>query len=454
MDTQPVTHPSSRPTLYKNARLLDPASGLDAVGGVIVQDGRIADRGPQIFVDAIQDDVEVVDCGGRCLAPGLVDMRVQVREPGDEHMETLASVQSAAAAGGVTAIATLPNTNPIIDDVSLLEFVERRAQEIGLVNLHPYAAATKGLNGREMTEMGLLAEAGAVGFTDGERAIADPLVMRRALAYSTQFDRPIVQHPEEPILAREGCANESETASRLGLTGIPACAEVMMIERDLRLVELTGGRYHAAHVSTGAAVEAIRQAKARGLPVSCDTAPPYFALNEQAIVGYRTYARLSPPLRSEEDRRAVVAGLADGTIDAIASDHAPLDQDSKRVPFAQALPGAVGLETLLAVSLELAHTEAMPLLDVIRRLTQGPADILGLPYGTLAAGSAADLVVFEPDRAGRVDPTRFHSKSRNSPFDGRPIQGRVWRTLHAGRMVFDAEAEPDARPNREVLVGA
>lgn len=444
----------TRPTLYKNARLLDPASGLDATGGVIIRDGRIADIGPHVFVDAIQDDVEVVDCDGRCLVPGLIDMRVQVREPGEEHMETLASVQAAAAAGGVTTIATLPNTNPIIDDVSLLEFVERRALEIGLVNLHPYAAATKGLQGREMTEMGLLAESGAVGFTDGEHAIVDTLVMRRALAYSAQFDRPIIQHPEDPTLAREGCANEGETATRLGLAGIPACAEVMMVERDLRLVELTSGHYHAAHVSTAAAIDAIRQAKARGLPVSCDTAPPYFALNEQAIVGYRTFARLSPPLRAEEDRRAVVAGLADGTIDAIASDHTPLDQDSKRVPFAQALPGAVGLETLLAISLELAHTEAMPLLDVIARLTKGPARILGLTYGTLAVGAMADLVVFDPNRAGRIDPTRFQSKSRNSPFDGRPIQGRVWRTLHDGRVVFNAEADQTDRSLREAMANA
>ncbi|NQW11856.1 MAG: dihydroorotase [Alphaproteobacteria bacterium] len=446
--------PPARPTLYKNARLLDPASGLDTSGGLIVRDGRIAAIGPHVFVDAIQDDVEVIDCGGRCLAPGLVDMRVQVREPGDEHMETLASVQAAAVAGGVTTIATLPNTNPIIDDVSLLEFVERRALEVGLVNVHPYAAATKGLQGHEMTEMGLLAESGAVGFTDGERAIADALVMRRVLAYSVQFDRPIIQHPEDPTLAREGCANEGETATRLGLAGIPACAEVMMIERDLRLVALTGGRYHAAHVSTAAAIDAIRQAKARGLPVSCDTAPPYFALNEQAIVGYRTFARLSPPLRSEDDRRAVVAGLADGTIDVIASDHAPLDQDSKRVPFAQALPGAVGLETLLAISLELVHTEAMSLLDVIARLTNGPARILGLPYGTLAVGGEADLVMFDLNRAGRVDPSRFSSKSRNSPFDGRPIQGRIWRTVHAGRLVFDAEAEHTERSAREATAGA
>lgn len=437
-----------RPTLYKNARLLDPGTRLDAKGALLVRDGRIAEVGPAVFVDAIQEDVEVVDCGGRCLAPGLVDMRVQTREPGEEHMETLASLQHSAVAGGVTTVATLPNTNPIIDDVSLVEFVERLAQEVGLLNLHPYAAATKRLKGEEMTEIGMLAASGAVGFTDGTKAIADPVVMRRLLSYASMFGKPVIQHPEEPALAREGCATEGETATRLGLPGIPACAEVMMIERDLSLVRLTGGRYHAAHVSTAAAIEAIRRAKAEGLPVTCDTAPPYFALNELAVVGYRTFARLSPPLRAESDRRAVVAGLADGTIDAIASDHNPEDQDSKRVPFAQAVPGAVGLETLLPISLALVHEGAMQLLDLIERLTVGPARILGLEGGTLAAGAWADLVVFEPDRAVRIDAARFRSKSKNSPFDGKPAQGRVWRTVYRGRTVFDLDAD-DSRPRRE-----
>jgi len=439
-----------RPTLYKNARLLDPAARLDSKGALLVRDGRVAEVGPAVFVDAIQADVEVIDCGGRCLAPGLVDMRVQTREPGEEHMETMVSLQAAAVAGGVTTLATLPNTNPIIDDVSLLEFVERLAQEVGMVNVHPYAAATKGLKGEQMTEMGMLAESGAVGFTDGVKAIADAVVMRRLLSYASMVGRPVIQHPEEPSLAREGCANEGETATRLGLAGIPACAEVMMIERDLSLVRLTRGRYHAAHVSTAVAIEAIRRAKAEGLEVTCDTAPHYFALNELAIVDYRTFARVSPPLRSEADRRAVAAGLADGTIDAIASDHAPQDQDSKRVPFAQAEPGVVGLETLLPISLGLVHDGTMALLDVIERLTTGPARILGLEAGRLAVGAWADLVLFEPDRAVRIDASRFRSKSKNSPFDGKPAQGRVWRTVYRGRTVFDLDSEPaDPRSRRE-----
>lgn len=439
-----------RATLYKNARLLDPATGLDAKGAVLVRGGKIAEVGPSLFVDAIQEDVEVVDCGGRCLAPGLVDMRCQTREPGEEHMETLVSLQSAAVAGGVTTLATLPNTNPIIDDVSLLEFVERLAQEVGLVNIHPYAAATKGMRGEEMTEVGLLSASGAVGFTDGTKAIANAVVMRRLLSYASMFGRPVIQHPEEPTLAGEGCATEGETATRLGLPGIPACAEVMMIERDLQLVRITGGRYHAAHVSTGAAIDAVRRAKAEGLPVTCDTAPQYFALNELAIVDYRTFARMSPPLRSEADRLAVVAGIADGTVDAIASDHNPEDQDSKRVPFAQSVPGAVGLETLLPIGLSLVHDGTISMLDLIERMTVRPAAILGLDVGRLAVGSWADLVLFEPDRAVRIDAARFKSKSKNSPFDGKPAQGRVWRTVYRGRTVFDLDAEStDTKPRRE-----
>jgi dihydroorotase len=438
-----------RPVLYKNARLLDPTSGLDERGAVLTQGQRILDSGPKLFIDTTTADVDVVDCGGRCLAPGLVDMRVQVREPGEEHMETLTSVQQAAAAGGVTTIATLPNTNPIIDDASLLEFVERRAIEVGLVNLHPYAAATKGLRGEQMTEMGLLAESGAVGFTDGEKAIVDSLVMRRILSYSSRLGKPIIQHPEDPTLAREGCANEGEIATRLGLSGIPSCAEVMMIERDLRLVRLTGGRYHAAHVSTAEAIQAIAKAKSDGLKVTCDTAPHYFALDEQAILDYRTFARVSPPLRSDADRRAVIRGLADGTIDAIASDHAPQDQDSKRVPFAQAMPGVTGLECLLQISLELAHREEMPLLDVISRLTHRPAEILGLDYGRIAKGCWADMVIFDLDIGTKIDAAKWHTKSKNSAFDGRPVQGRVWRTIHKGQMVYNADAE-----SREDMFGA
>jgi len=420
---------------YINARLLDPASGLDAKGNLITDGETIAAMGAGVSAPA---DAEIIDCKGACLAPGLVDMRVQLREPGEEHKETLASAGEAAVAGGVTTMVCLPNTDPVIDDIAAVEFVARIARKNGLAKVYPYAAATKGLEGKELAEIGMLAEAGALGFTDGTKAIANALMMRRALSYAATFGLLIVQHPEEPSLAG-GVMNEGELSTRLGLSGISNAAEAIMLERDIRLLAGTGARYHAAHVSTAEGVELIRQAKKRGLKITCDTAPPYFALNELAVGDYRTFSKLSPPLRSEDDRLAIVEGLKDGTIDAIASDHAPQDQDGKRLPFAQAEFGGVGLETLLQVSLELFHNEQMSLLQVIDRLTLSPARLLGLKAGTLTKGAPADLVIFNPDRAGKVNPARFRSKSKNSPFDGRPVQGRVLRTVVDGRSVFTAD---------------
>ena len=421
---------------YLNARLLDPASGLDAKGGLVTDGEAIVAMG--VDVTAAPAGAEVIDCKGACLAPGLVDMRVQLREPGEEHKETLASAGEAAVAGGVTTMVCLPNTDPVIDDIAAVEFVARIARKNGLAKVYPYAAATKRLEGKELAEIGMLAEAGALGFTDGTRAIANALMMRRALTYAATFGAMIVQHPEEPSLAG-GVMNEGELATRLGLAGISTAAEAMMLERDIRLVAVTGGRYHAAHVSTAEGVDLIRRAKQRGLKITCDTAPPYFALNELAVGDYRTFSKLSPPLRSENDRLAIVEGLRDGTIDAIASDHAPQDQDSKRLPFAQAEFGGVGLETLLQISLELYHNEQLTLLQTIDLLSRRPARLLGLKAGTLAAGAAADLVLFNPDRIGKVNPAKFRSKSKNSPFDGRPVQGRVLRTVVDGRSVFVAD---------------
>ncbi len=426
---------SARPLLFRNARLLDPASNLDRRGDLLIEDGKIAALDPKIAAH----DAESVECAGACLAPGLVDMRVELREPGAEHQESMNSGGLAAVAGGVTTLVMLPTTDPVIDDIALVEFVARRSRDVGLARIRTYAAATKGLKGRELTEMGLLAAAGAVAFTDAGRAIADATVMRRALSYARTFDLLVMQHPEEPSLAVGGMMNEGEVATRLGLAGITPAAEIIMVERDLRLVEATGGRLHIAHVSTEAAIDAIRRAKARGLPVTCDTAPHYFALNETAVGDYRTFAKVSPPLRSEWDRRAVVAGLKDGTIDAIASDHAPHDQESKRLPFASAASGIIGLETLLPLTLELYHNGHLSLLEALGAVTQRPADILGLPAGRLAVGAAADLVLFDLERPWRIDVDAFRSKSKNAPYDGRPVQGRVLRTLVAGRSVFSSE---------------
>lgn len=421
---------------YVNARLLDPASGLDARGALLTNGEIIADVGPGLFQGGVPSGIEVVDCAGRCLAPGLIDMRVQLREPGEEHKETLKTAGEAAVAGGVTSMVCLPNTDPIIDEVATVEFVARRARKNGLAKVYPYAAATKKLEGRELSEMGFLQEAGALAFTDGIKAIADAQIMRRALSYAATFGALIVQHPEDPALAGSGVMNAGEQATRMGLGGIPPEAEVIMLERDMRLVAMTGGRYHAAHVSTAEGIEVIRKAKARGLAVTCDTAPPYFALNELEVNNYRTFAKLSPPLRGEADRRAVVAGLQDGTIDAVASDHAPQDEDAKRQTFAAAEFGGIGLETLLAATLGLVHDGSLPLLDALALLTCKPADVLGLAAGRFRVGAAADLVLFDAERGWQVDPAKFKSKSKNSPFDGRPMQGVVLCTVIDGRTVY------------------
>jgi dihydroorotase len=435
----PKSARQTRPLAIVNARLLDPESRLDQRGGILVQEGLIADLGPRVGAEGLPEGVEQVDAVGHCLAPGLIDMRVQLREPGEEHKETIASGSAAAAAGGVTSMICLPNTDPVIDDVAGIEFIARRARDTRRSKVYCYGAVTKGLAGKDLVEIGLLSESGALAFTDGLAAVRDARVMARALSYAGCFGALIIQHPEHPSLAEGGAMNAGELATRLGLPGIPRQAEVMLIERDLHLVEMTGGRYHAAHLSTGPAIEAIRRAKQNGLRVTCDTAPPYFALNENEVGDYRTFAKLSPPLRGEDDRRAVAAAVADGTIDCIASDHAPHDQESKRVPFAQAAAGVIGLETLLPVSLELHHRGEIALLDLLARMTVAPARLFGLPQGRLARGAPADLMLFDPDIARKLDAATFRSKSKNSPFDGRPVQGRVLRTVVDGRTVFAAE---------------
>lgn len=424
----------TQPVLYRNARLIDPASGLDQVGDLLTTGGKIAAIGANAARD-LPAGTETVDATGLVLAPGLVDLRAQVGEPGLEHNETIQTASRSAAAGGITALAALPNTDPVIDDEAGLEFIARRARETKLVKIFAYGTVTRETAGKEISEIGLLAEAGAVGFTDGG-PIADPALMRRVLSYANGFGQTIFQHPSEPRLAG-GVMNAGEIATRLGLAGIPPMAEVIMLERDLRLVEMTGGRYHAANISTAESVAVIRRAKARGLKVTCDTAPPYFALTEVDVGDYRTFFKLSPPLRGEMDRRAIIEGLADGTIDAIASDHHPHDQDSKRVPFAQAAFGAVGLETLLPLTLELVHKGAMSLSRALAAVTSIPADILGLRHlGRLSVGGPADLVLFDLDRPWRVEAEKLASKSKNSCFDRRPVQGMVLRTIVDGRTVF------------------
>jgi len=430
---------TSNKVAYVNARLLDPATGLDTPGALLSEGEIITDVGINLFSSDVPSGIQVIDCAGHCLCPGLVDMRVQLREPGYEHQGTIISDSESAVAGGITSMVCLPNTQPVIDDMSVVEFVARRARLAGLTKVYPYGAVTKGLAGKELAELGLLAQSGALAFTDGIRAVADASVLRRALSYASTFGLMIVQHAEEPSLADGGDMNPGELATRLGLSGIPREAEIIMVERDIRLVEMTGSKLHFAHISTADSIDKIRDAKSRGLNITCDTAPPYFSLNELSIGDYRTFAKLSPPLRSEDDRQAVVQGLSDGTIDAIASDHTPQDEESKRLPFAQAGFGGVGLETLLAVSLELSHKGEIALLDVLKHLTCAPADLLKLPAGKLEKGRRADLAIFNPERAWKVNADDLISKSKNTPFDGRPLQGVVMRTVIDGRTVFEKE---------------
>ena len=363
-------------------------------------------------------------------------MRASLGEPGGEHRETIASAARAAAAGGITTVAALPDSTPAADDPAIVRLLRARGEETGSLTVLPYGAITRGCRGDELAEIGLLAEAGAVAFTDGGRAIASSRMMRLALSYARGFGAMIVQHPEDPGLAAGGCATEGALATRLGLPGIPAAAEALLVARDLRLLALTGGRLHIAHVSTAEAIALVARAKDEGLAVTCDTAPPYFDLNETAIGDYRTYAKLSPPLRTEADRQAVVAGLADGTIDAIGSDHAPRDADDKRLPFAQAAAGGAGLATLLGITLARVHAGDFPLSDAIALLTVRPARVLGVAAGTLARGAPADLCLFDLDRAWQVVSGRLPGKAQNTPFDGRALEGQVEGTWKAGRRVF------------------
>lgn len=419
--------------LFRDVRLLDPASGLDAPGELLVRDGRIADLGTGL---GRPDGVAVLEGGGAVLCPGLVDMRAELGEPGGAYRETVASAALAAAAGGITTVAALPDSRPAIDEPALVRLLRARGEETGSLTVLPYGAATRGCRGEDLAELGLLREAGAVAFTDGARAIGPARLMRTALAYAAAFGARIVQHPEEPTLAEGGVATEGELATRLGLPGIPAAAEAILVARDIRLAALTGGAVHFAHVSTAEALALIRRAKEDGLAVTCDTAPPYFDLNETAIGDWRSYARLSPPLRAEADRTAVAAALADGTVDAVASDHAPRDADDKRLPFAQAAPGGAGLATLLAVTLAQVHGASLPLARAIDLLTAAPARLLGSDAGRLAKEAPADLCLFDPDRIWQVSAGALPGKAQNTPFDGRALEGRVIGTWKAGRRVF------------------
>ncbi|MDB5650647.1 MAG: dihydroorotase [Hyphomicrobiales bacterium] len=428
---------SSPPIALINARLVDPASRQEGRGGLLVSEGVIRDVGAGVTRDSVPGDMRVVDCGGDVVSPGLIDMRVFVGEPGAEHRETIASVSRAAAAGGVTTICVTPETTPAIDDPAVVDFLMRRARDNAQVRLLPVAALTKGLHGREIAEIGLLGEAGAVAFSNGRESVRDTQVMRRALTYSCDFGALIMHVAQDADLAGAGVMNEGELASRLGLTGIPHEAEALVLDRDMRLVAMTGARYHAELVSSGMSLDIISRAKAAGLKVSCGISINHLTLNENDIGDYRTFLKIMPPLRHEDERLRLVEGLASGVIDVIVSDHCGQDVEAKRVPFAEAEAGAIGLETLLAAGLRLVHAGQVSLQVLLRAMTSRPAEILRLPQGRLAKGAPADIIRFDPEEPFVVDPASLHARCKNTPFDEARLQGRVKLTLVAGAPVHE-----------------
>lgn len=424
-----------KPLVLSNARVIDPARDLDAPGSVIIADGTILAAGPEAANQGAPYGAEVIDCAGAVAAPGLIDMCVSVGEPGAEHRETLASASDAAAAGGVTTICTMPETDPVIDDPALVDFILRRARDTASINVHPIAALTKGLAGQEMTEIGLLQEAGAIAFSNGHKSVRNAQTMRRMLTYARDFDALVVHHTEDPDLAG-GVMNAGLNASWKGLSGIPREAEVIMIERDLRLVGMAKGKYHANLISTSDSAEAIRVGKDRGLNVTAGVSINHLTQNENDIGPYRTFFKMSPPLRDEDDRQAMIAALADGTIDILVSNHDPQDVETKRHPWAEAEDGAIGLETLLAAALRLYHSGDIGLLPLLACMTCRPADRLGLETGRLTAGAPADVVVFDPDRPWVLEKSAIRSRSKNSPFEDARFSGRVLHTIVAGRPVY------------------
>lgn len=422
-------------TVFLNARLMDPLTGRDEFGGVLVRGEKIADLGPHLRRNA-PAGADVVDCNGHVLAPGLIDAQVFVGEPGEEHRETLKTASRSAAAGGVTTIVVMPDTRPVIDQVALVDFIQRRARDNALVHVAVMAAMTKGLEGEEMTEFGLLQRAGAIAFTNGKSSIANTRVMRNALLYSRDFDALIVHHVEDPYLTSPQSMNSGEVSARLGLPGVNKAAETIMLERDIRLVATTGGRYHAALITCRESLDVIRGAKASGLPVTCGVSINHLTFNELDIGQYRTFFKVRPPLRTESDRLAMIEGVADGSIDVIVSGHDPQDADMKRRPFADAAAGAVGLETLLAGALRRHHADDIPLMTLLKAMTINPANLLGLDSGRLAKDAPADLVIFDPNEPWLVNKDVLWSRSKNSPFDGATLQGRVKRTVVAGSTEF------------------
>ncbi|MEM1289108.1 MAG: dihydroorotase [Pseudomonadota bacterium] len=449
-----------RPVKIINTRVVDPSRGVDATGAILMIDGKIIAAGPDAIAIGEPDDCLVIDANGAVSAPGLVDMQVRAGEPGAEHLETLASASQAAAAGGVTSMGLFPDTEPVIDDAALVDFIMRRARDTAIVRVLPIAALTKGLEGEEMAEIGLLQEAGAVAFSNGRHPISNAAVFRHSLTYARDFDALVIHHPEDPDLRGNGVMNEGECATRYGLPGIPNEAELVMLDRDIRLCKLTGGRYHVGLISCAQSVDAVREAKQQGLNITASVSANHLCLNELDIGLWRSFLKLSPPLRTEQDRLALVDGLVDGTIDSIVSDHDPQNVERKRYPFEDAHDGAVGLETLLASTLGLVHQGHITLSMLMEKLSTAPARILGLNAGSLKPGVPADLVLFDPDERWVLDRNALLSRSKNSPFEDVEFRGRVKACFVGGRQVAEhrddgppkiAERSRDSAPGSKVL---
>ena len=430
--------------LFTNARLINPEAGTDSLGALLVQDGQIAEiltegtEPAQLFrarnIDG--DDVEIIDCHGKCLAPGIVDIGVKVCEPGERHKESYKTAGLAAAAGGVTTIVTRPDTAPAIDSPETLEFVTRRAQEDAPVHVLPMAALTKGRAGREMTEIGFLMDAGAVAFSDCDHVVSDTKVFSRALTYAKSCGALVIAHPQELLLSAGAAATSGKFAALRGLPAVSPMAERMGLDRDIALLEMTGAKYHADQITTARALPALERAKANGLDITAGTSIHHLTLNELDVADYRTFFKVKPPLRSEEDRLAVAEAVRTGLIDTISSMHTPQDEESKRLPFEEAAAGAVALETLLPAAMRLYHADLLDLPTLFRALALNPAKRLGLASGRLAAGAPADLVLFDPDLPFVMDRFQLKSKSQNTPYDGQRMQGRVLATYVTGTPVY------------------
>lgn len=417
--------------LFQNARVIDPEKGTDTVGSLAVKDGRI--------VGAMGlEGAHIVDCAGKCLAPGIVDIGVKVSEPGERHKESFRSAGQAAAAGGVTTMVTRPDTLPAIDTPEALEFVRRRANETAPVNVLPMAALTRGREGREMAEIGFLLDAGAVAFTDCDHVVTNTKVFSRCLTYAASLGALVIGHPQEPILSDGAAASSGKFAALKGLPSVSPMAERMGLDRDIAVVEMTGARYHADQITTARALRRLERAKDAGLDLTAGVSIHHLTLNELDVGDYRTFFKVKPPLRSEDDRLSVVEAVATGLIDVISSMHTPQDEESKRLPFEEAASGAIGLETMLPALMRLVHAEHMDLPTLWRALSLNPANRLGLEVGRLTVGAPADLVLFDPNAPFILDRFKLASKSKNTPFDEARMQGRILGTWVAGQQVYSA----------------